>query len=702
MNNRWSDEKAAQYIEKYGRRWGDDLALEFYIASLIGAEDGLVLHGGGNSSVKTAFTSLLGERINAIYVKASGFNMAHIAPDGYTGLDLEYLKRLRALSEISDEAMANEFRTHCLDARSASPSIETLVHVFVPKKYVDHTHPDAILALTNQCEAKRHLKEALGEDVLVLEYFTPGFKLAKAVASELELNPHVKGMVLMRHGLLTWGDSAKESYNTTIELVSLAEKYLEQNARKPLIPVSQTPLSVAEERLVKLAPMIRGLLAKPTGDPDHPWARIILQPLINREILNFVDSDRGRDLALTPPLTSDHLIRTKSRYLWIDNPQFDDVERFREQLIKAIGKYAADYDAYIEKYAKDMPEGVERMDSLPRVILLPGLGGLCAGKDATATLIIKDIAAHTLAAKAQIAAMGSYCGMDERELFAMEYRTLQHAKLQRDKSLPLSRHVALITGAAGAIGSGIAQVLLEKGCHVAVTDLDGDSLPKLVEELKTNFGPHVMGVPLNVIDPKSVQEGFSTVIRAWGGIDLVVLNAGVAHVSALSEMSIESFRKLEKINIEGTLIVLAECARIFKLQNTGGDIVMVSTKNVFAPGANFGAYSATKAAAHQLARIASQELAALDVRVNMVAPDAVFSHGARKSGLWLEIGPERMSARGLSPEGLEEYYQNRNLLKAKITARHVGKAVLFFATRQTPTTGATIPVDGGLPDATPR
>jgi NAD(P)-dependent dehydrogenase (short-subunit alcohol dehydrogenase family) len=207
---------------------------------------------------------------------------------------------------------------------------------------------------------------------------------------------------------------------------------------------------------------------------------------------------------------------------------------------------------------------------------------------------------------------------------------------------------------------------------------------------------------MDITDPNSVTEGFGIVIRAWGGIDLVILNAGMAHVSALADLSLESFRKLERINVDGTLIMLSQCARFFKHQGTGGDIVMVSTKNVFAPGARFGAYSATKAAGHQLARIASQEFAEMDVRVNMVAPDAVFSHGTRKSGLWTEIGPERMSARGLSPEGLEEYYRNRNLLKAKITARHVAKAVLFFATRQTPTTGATIPVDGGLPDATPR
>ncbi len=702
MENRWSDANAAQFINKYGKKWGEDLAIGLYVASLIGAEDKLVLHGGGNSSVKTLRTNLFGESIHAIYVKASGYNMASLAPDGYTGLDMDYLRRLRSLSKLSDEEMVNEFRTHLLDARSASPSIETLVHVFIPKKFVDHTHPDAILALSNQPEGAKLLKDALGGDIAVLEYFPPGFKLAKAVAWELDKNPRVKAMVLMRHGLLTWGDKAQDSYGTTIQLSDLAEKYIRRHARHPLTAVVSTPLALAEKRFADTAPMIRGMLAKPSGDPDRPWTRVILRPLINQDILNFVDSDRGREMALTPPLTSDHLIRTKSLYLWVDNPEYSNPEMLREQLCRAIERYAAAYDAYIARHSEDMPEGIERMDSFPRVILMPGMGALCAGKDATASDIIKDIAAHTLAVKSQIAAMGKYRGMDEKDLFDMEYRSLQRIKLQGHKNLPLSHHVALITGAAGAIGSGIAEELLEQGCHVALTDLDGPALSGLFEELKAEFPKRVMEVPLDITDPDSVAEGFRAVIRTWGGIDLIVLNAGMAHVSALSDLNIETFRKLQNINVEGTLLLLSAAAQLFKQQRTGGDIVLISTKNVFAPGANFGAYSATKAAGHQLARIASQELAPLDVRVNMVAPDAVFSNGSRKSGLWTAIGPERMNARGLSPEELEEYYRNRNLLKARITARHVGKAVLFFATRQTPTTGATIPVDGGLPDATPR
>jgi NAD(P)-dependent dehydrogenase (short-subunit alcohol dehydrogenase family) len=266
----------------------------------------------------------------------------------------------------------------------------------------------------------------------------------------------------------------------------------------------------------------------------------------------------------------------------------------------------------------------------------------------------------------------------------------------------LQNKVALVTGAAGAIGFGVCRGLLEAGAHVAVTDLAGERLDDVVAELQAIAPGRVVGVPLDVTDEESVARGFGEVIATWGGVDIVVVNAGIALVSSLMEMDPEAFRQLERVNVEGALLTIAEAGRVLALQGIGGDIVVVSTKNVFAPGARFGAYSATKAACHQLARIASLELAEYGVRVNMVAPDAVFSEGRHKSGLWALVGPDRMRARGLDEKGLEEYYRSRNLLKARVTGRHVANAVLFFATRQTPTTGATIPIDGGLPDATPR
>ena len=268
--------------------------------------------------------------------------------------------------------------------------------------------------------------------------------------------------------------------------------------------------------------------------------------------------------------------------------------------------------------------------------------------------------------------------------------------------LPLQDKVGLVTGAAGAIGYGVSEVLLENGCRLAVSDLAGERLDALAAELEERFPGQVIGVAIDVSEEESVEKGFNKIVGKWGRIDIVVANAGIAHVCELKDMKLEDFRRLEKVNVEGTLLTIKAAAQHFIGQGEGGDIVVVSTKNVPSPGASFGAYSATKAAGHQLGRIASLELAQYGVRVNMVAPDAVFSEGGHKSGLWQEVGPSRMKARGLDEKGLQEYYQGRNLLKAKVTGRHVGNAVLFFVTRQTPTTGATIPVDGGLPDATPR
>lgn len=702
MKNRWSDAEAARFVAKYAERCGEDLALRIYLAVLIACEDSLVLHAGGNSSVKTTFKNVLGETVPVIYVKAARDNTAAIEPEGYIRLDLGYLRRLRALEHLSQAAMLTEFQICRLDAQAAAPSIETLAHALLPKKYIDHTHAGAVLALTNQPEGRRLVQDALGPGVEVLEYVEPGFGLAQAAATAFEADPESRAMVWMGHGLVTWGETARESYETLIELTTKAEDYVSRHARRPLIVSEATPVSVAEERCSRLLPVVRGLLARPAGNPDIPHARAVLQPLITREVLDFMGSDRGKESALTAPLTRDHLILLKPYPLWITEPGFGEPEAFRSQVARAIKEYTSAYDIWFERYASRAPRAVTRLDPLPRVVLIPGMGAVCAGKDVYAAQIVRDLTARTLAVKAQIAAMGTCLGIPESELFDTEHQALQEAQLGAEPELPLSHQVAIVTGAAGAIGSGIAEELLENGCHVAVSDVAADALWDLVRELQATYGARVAGVTLDVTSPESVADGFRAVSRTWGGVDLVIVNAGLALVSRLSEMDLEAFRRLERVNLEGTLLVLAEAARHFKLQNTGGDIIVVSTKNVFAPGAQFGAYSATKSAAHQLARIASLELAEMDVRVNMVSPDAVFAHKERKSGLWAEVGPSRMAARGLDPKGLEEYYRSRNLLKAKVTAEHVAKAVLFFATRQTPTTGATLPVDGGLPDATPR
>ena len=699
MESRWSDTKARELAAAHGER--DYLALRTYASRLIGCEASLVLHGGGNTSVKGTVVNVLGERVPAVFVKASGHDLATIEPEGHPPLDLGCLRRLRALPDLADEAMRNEIRTHLFRYDDPTPSIEALVHAFLPPRFIDHTHADAILGLTNQAGGERLVRDALGEQVIVLPYVRPGFLLAKAAADALDAHPGSCAMVWMHHGLLTWGDTARESYERTIDLVSRAEEFLRRAATRPVTVSVGRAATITSERLASVMPLVRGILGRAAAERAGDLRRVVIRPVIDDHVLAWLDAPGARDLFVTAPLTSDHLIRTKAFPLWIEAPQLDDADRLREQVAGGVSRYVEQYEAYLDRHRRALPAGVAPFDPLPRVILMPGLGALCAGGDLQAATIAADITAHTLAVKAQIGAAGRYEGLDEREFVEMEYHVLQQAKLASDAGV-LRGHVALVTGAAGAIGSGICRSLLAHGCQVVVTDLPGDPLDSLAAELQRVAGARVLAVPLDVTDAASVAAGFAAAARQWGGVDLVIVNAGIAHVSPLASMDLEAFRRLERVNVEGTLLLLAEAGRHFRFQGTGGDIVLVSTKNVFAPGATFGAYSATKAAAHQLARIASLELAEIDVRVNMVSPDAVFGDAGRKSGLWKAVGPDRMRARGLDEAGLEEYYRTRNLLKARVTAEHVANAVLFFATRQTPTTGATIPVDGGLPDATPR
>jgi len=702
MKNAWSKAESSEFIAKYGDRWGESLALRTYSSQLLGAEKTLVLHGGGNTSVKDNFVDVLGRVVPGIFVKASGHDLATIEPEGHVAIRLGDLCALRDLPELSDKLMVNEIRTKLFDATAPTPSIEALMHAFIPSQYVDHTHADAILALTNQPNGRHIVRQALGKDVIVVDYFRPGFELAKAAAHAFELEPKSRAMVLMKHGLVTWGETARESYERTVNIVTQAEEYLAKNATKTLTRKAATSLEQSRERYLRIAPVLRGLMAVRTADMDCPYHRFILRPLLTKETLDLVDGNGGREMALTPPLVSDHLVRTKALPLWIDAPQYDDTKKLMEQISHALAKYRQGYDAYVQRHANRLPKGLQRFDSTPRVVLMPGLGVVCAGKDVAEAEVVRDITARTLSVKAQIAAVGEYEGLNEQQLFDMEYHRLQHSKLDSGAMRPLRRSVALVTGAAGALGSAICEELLKAGCHVAASDLPGDRLTSFADRLEQTYGARVTAVPLDVTDKSSVASGYDQVVQTWGGTDLVIANAGLAHVSSLADMESQAFTRLQKVNLEGTLHILAEAARRFKIQGTGGDIVLISTKNVFAPGARFGAYSATKSAAHQLARVASLELAEIDVRVNMVSPDAVFAHGDTRSGLWAEVGPDRMRARDLDERGLEEYYRKRNLLKVPVTAEHVARAVLFFATRQAPNTGATLPVDGGLPDATPR
>jgi rhamnose utilization protein RhaD (predicted bifunctional aldolase and dehydrogenase)/NAD(P)-dependent dehydrogenase (short-subunit alcohol dehydrogenase family) len=592
------------------------------------------------------------------------------------------------------------------------PSIETLMHAFINHPCLVHTHPNAILCLTNRDAGECECTKALGETVGVIPYANAGLDLARAAVEAVETTTGCEAIVVMHHGLITWGATPQQAYASTIDIVNRAERYIAASRSHAITGAATTSVEQARKRYITVAPIIRKMLSPQRADPDKPFEKMLLAPLITEKSLGILSTSQGRDIARTAPLTPDYLVRTKTVPLILSEPDFEKMDTFQADAAQAIEKFSASYDAYMRKFSSRLPEfDISSVDPLPRVVMLPGVGAICAGPDIENAAICRAITEQALSVKQSIHETGGRCqGLTEDHLFDMEFRAIQRAKVGTKGSNSLVGSVAIVTGAAGAIGSGICEGLLRQGCAVVVTDLPGKHLEESVARLKDTIseptGPgtpsRVLGIALDVTDPASVSHAFDEAIAAFGGIDIVIINAGLAHVSPLTGMDIESFKRLERVNVEGTLNCLAEAGRRFKLQGMGGDIVLISTKNVFSPGAGFGAYSATKAASHQLCRIASLEFAEMDVRVNMVSPDAVFSHGSTKSGLWAEVGPGRMKARGLDEKGLEEYYRNRNLLKTAVTAAHVAKAVLFFVTRQTPTTGATIPVDGGLPDATPR
>lgn len=700
MKSRYRAEDAAAYVDRFAAA-GEDIALRVYTSQLIGRDPALVMHGGGNTSVKGRFTNVLGESVPAIFVKGSGWNLDSIEPPGLPGLDQSYLKELRRLESLSDEEMVNQLRTHMFDASGPNPSVETLLHAFLPHKFVDHSHADAILAITNRPNGEALVRDIFGSKVGIVRYVMPGFELAKVCADVYESDPHVHGLVLLKHGLFTFGETAQESYERHIEFVTMAEDWLrEEQAKgrrlKPAFDAPDAPDSLCAE----IAPLLRGLLAETTGNADAPYKRMVMDWRATDEILDFVNSAELASLALTGPLTPDHVIRTKAMPLVLFAPEFDDLP---EQLGHAITAYRRSYDAYFSTMTYQ--KGVERtrLDDFPRIVLVPGVGMLAWGEDKKAARIAADIYEHTIRVKTLVHETGEYEALPEADLFDVEYWPLEQAKLGKGKSKPLAGQIAVVTGAAGAIGSAVCDSLIAAGAHVVLSDVNAEALEATCDALGAKHGKDSRrGVVCDVTDEHRVQALFDEVARQYGGVDIVVPNAGIALSRSIEELDPEDWKRVIDVNLNGYFLVIREGTKLLKRQGTGGHIIIIGSKNVMAPGAEFAAYSASKAAAHQLGKVAALELAKENIRVNVLAPDAVFGNDKNPSGLWGEVGPDRAKAHGIEYAQLEEHYRNRNLLRARITGQHVGNAVVFFATNQTPTTGATLPIDGGIAGAFPR
>lgn len=702
LKNLFNEKEAQEFVTKYPTI-PPELALRIYTSRLIGQDPDLVLHGGGNTSVKMEVKNVVGEEQEVLYIKGSGIDLATIEPQGFVGLELAPLRKLQRLQKLADEEMENQLQIHKISFSSPDPSVEALLHVFLPFRYVDHTHADSILILTNQKKGEDLLREALGEKVGILPYLTPGIHLGKGVLELYEPNPRIEAIVVIHHGIFTFGQDAKTSYERMIEYVSRAETFIEERTRRKVFGTPRLDLSSPKDfpsSVARFNQAVRGACAfrKRDGQLRRFYVEMRNAPDLSKASL----MREARELCNSGVLTPDHVTRTKNLWAYVEGiPENDQI--LQQRLKEAVSSYQAAYDQYFETQVKAKKIEREKLDSYPRVFLVAGVGIVALGFTRKAARVAANIAEHTLRAKLRANALGVYAPICESHVFDMEYWPLQQKKLGRSSSFPLEGQVAVVTGGAGAIGLGVADRLLAAGATVVISDIDEHHLQKVYSILIKKYDESLVEkIIFDVTDYGAVENAFGEISRRLGGIDILVPNAGQAHVAKVEDLDPEKFDQVIAVNLKGTFNVIKASVPVFKRQGTGGNIVVISSKNVFDPGAAFGAYSASKAGAHQISKIAALELAEWGVRVNLVNPDAVFGDEEVPSKLWELVGPERMKSRGLDPQGLREYYRQRNLLKAQVTAEHVGNAVVFFASEGTPTTGATLPVDGGIPAAFPR
>ncbi len=702
MENLYHPDDAQKHIDKYAS-YPESLALRVYTSRLIGKNNHLVLHGGGNTSVKCRMTNRLGEEELILFVKGSGRDLATIDPQGFTGLRLEPLQRLGRLDTLSDSDMENELAVHRTVANAPNPSVEALLHAFLPHTFVDHTHADSILVLTNQKQGEALIQTALGKNIAVLPYVMSGFPLAKNVLSVYEKNPNIEAIVVMHHGIFTFGETAETAYNYMIRYVNAAETYIDDRlSGKPRIALNKALSSPKNPSLdlARCAQIIRGVCAG-TGKNGR-LHRLNVETRIDPDILEASLSVDAPDICRSGVLTPDHVIRTQFRMVYVDEVPSDDSE-LKKRVMDKVKAYKTDYLNAHKHHIKSKGLDIPPLDPHPSVFLVAGTGLVALGPTPRAACIAADISEQTIRAKLRSFALGTYEPISDAHVFEMEYWGLQQKKLSGISRSPLQGQIALVTGAAGAIGFGIADRLLAAGAVVILSDIDRERLAKTHALLADTYGSDRMGQSVfDVTDYPSVEIAVGEISRRFGGLDILVPNAGIAHVARIEDLEPEKLDQVLAVNLKGTFNVIKAAVPVFRRQGTGGNIVLISSKNVFDPGAAFGAYSAAKAGAHQIAKIAAIELAELGVRVNMINPDAVFGDEKVSSKLWDEIGPARMRSRGLDAEGLKEYYRERSMLKVQVLGEHVGNAVVFFASELTPTTGASLPVDAGNPAAFPR
>ena len=652
MENLWNDNEAQQYP--------GDLGLRVYTSRLLGRNPSLVLHGGGNTSVKVTEKNVVGEDEEILYVKGSGWDLETIEAAGFAPVRMTHMLKLAELETLSDPQMVNELKTQMTNASAPGPSVETILHATLPYKFVDHTHADTIVAITNTDRGEEYIREIYSDTVVIIPYIMPGFDLARLCALEYkkQVNEKTIGMVLLNHGIFSFADDAKTSYDRMIELVSKAEDFIQ----------SKSAWVLPSPDIKTLPPTNRVALAEFRKKVSDCAKRpMILRSYKDDATLRFIQRDDLATIAQQGPATPDHVIRTKSLPLLGQN----------------VTAYAEAYQAYFEEHAPNAKEPKTMLDPAPRIVLNQELGMVCIGNTCKDAAIVGDIYQHTMEVIQRATALGGYKALSAKDLFDMEYWDLEQAKLRKGGTPPeFSGEIALVTGAASGIGKACVESLLKRGAAVIATDIN--------PSVETNFNnPTYLGLVCDVTNNDDINNALTQGIERFGGLDIVVLNAGIFPGGCkIASLSDDDWRKVLSINLDANLSIMRETHPLLKNAPNGGRVVIIGSKNVPAPGPGAAAYSASKAALNQLARVAALEWGEDNIRINSLHPNAVFD-----TALWTD---DVLEARAKHYGTTVEEYKRRNILKTEVTSHDVAELACAMSGKLfSKTTGAQLPIDGG-------
>ena len=650
MKSLWSDKDGKKYKS-------DPLKMRVYTSRLLGQDEDLVLHGGGNTSVKAEIKNIFGQKEKIIYVKGSGWDLATIEDKGFAPVKMDVLLNMAQLKECDDLQMVKLQRAAMIDPYAPNPSVEAILHAIIPYDFVDHTHADSVVTITNTDKGLDRIKEIYGDKVLIIPYVMPGFALAKKVYDMTRSCnwAQYEGMILMNHGVFTFDDDAKKSYEKMIKLVSKAETYLKKKA--PLVKSKIKP-----KRDLHALALIRKIISQQRGKP------VLADWQNNVKNVNYSNHKNLTSFAQRGPLTPDHIIRTKQIPVILDGAYEDNIKQFTDR-----------YKAY---YLRLSTEDQVMLDTAPRWGVWPGYGTINFGRSVKENKILSDVTRHTIKAIEQAQCLGGWKALGEKDLFDVEYWTLEQAKLQKGgKDLPFTGRIALVTGAASGIGLACVKSLADQGACVVALDIDA--------KIKTIFShQQILGLKCDVTNERQLKNAVDQTIEKFGGLDILISNAGIFPASDfIADIKSDAWSKSMNVNLSSHQKLLKVCIPYLSL-GLEAAVVIVASKNVAAPGPGAGAYSVAKAGLTQLARVAALELGPYGIRVNVLHPNQVFD-----TGIWTKkVLKNRAEHYQLS---VDEYKTN-NILKVEITSDDVASlASLMVGPQFSKTTGAQIPIDGG-------